>query len=112
MSAITPLKLPDFLQETDGDYHFTGTRISLPEFLHFYNALGYSAEMLALEYPSLDLAVVHKFIGFYLEHTQEVDSLVAAQQVALDARRAASPNHISLAALRKRRAASSQSKSA
>ena len=97
-----PLAWPDYLPECSGERHFAGTRIGIPELLHFYNTLGYSAEMLALEFPSLDLSLIHKFLAFYLEHTHEIDAVVASEQSALEQVRAASPNHVTLADVRKR----------
>lgn len=93
---------PEFLTQTDGETRFANTRIAVPEFIHAYNTLGYSAEMIALEYPSLDLPVIHKFIAFYLEHADEVDAYVDSEIAAIDQLRAASPNRISHADLRKR----------
>jgi uncharacterized protein (DUF433 family) len=93
---------PDYLPEIDGERRFAGTRVGILEILHFYNTQAYSAEMLALEFPSIDLAIIHKFLGFYLENQREIDEVVAAQQAELDALRAASPHHVSLDALRRR----------
>ena len=59
-----PISWPDYLPESSGERVFAGTRIGLLEFLHHYNTLGYSAEMLALEYPTLDLSLIHKFPCF------------------------------------------------
>jgi uncharacterized protein (DUF433 family) len=97
-----PISWPDYLPESSGERLFFGTRIGLLEFLHHYNTLGYSAEMLALEYPSLDLSLIHKFLAFYLEHSSEVDAIVVAQQSTLNQIRTAAPNHVTLADVRKR----------
>jgi uncharacterized protein (DUF433 family) len=93
---------PDYLPETDGERHFAGTRLTPWIVLHFYNGLGYSAEMLALEFPSLSLPVIHKFIAFYLENAGELDALAASEQAEMDAVRETSPDHATLAELRKR----------
>jgi hypothetical protein len=38
---------------------------------------GYSAEMLAEEFPTLSLALIHKTIGFYLENRADIDTYIA-----------------------------------
>jgi uncharacterized protein (DUF433 family) len=93
---------PDFLTEVDGERRFVGSRLTPWEMLHFYKNLGYSPEILALEFPSVSLPVIHKFIAFYLENTAEMDALAAAKQAEIDQMRAASPNHMTLEDLRKR----------
>ena len=97
--------LPDFLTEdTDGFIHVTGHRIGLQQLVHYYNE-GYSPEMLACEYPTLSLAVIHKVIGYYLETQAEVDQYVAQCQEAIDRQRAAARPGPSSAELRRRLAA-------
>ncbi len=93
---------PEYLVEADGERRFTGTRVTPWVLLHFYQELGYSAEMLALEFPSVSLAVVHKFLAFYLENVAEMDALAAAERDVLDQMRAAAPDHVTLAEMRKR----------
>lgn len=71
------MTLPDFLtRDPDGFIHVSGHRIGLEHLVHDYNQ-GYSAEMLACEYPTLSLAVIHKILGFYLETQGDVDGYVA-----------------------------------
>ena len=56
------MTLPDSLtQDPDGFIHVTGHRIGLQHLVHYYNE-GYSAEMLACEYPTLSLATIHKIL--------------------------------------------------
>ncbi len=100
-----PIAWPEYLTEMDGERRFAGTRIGIRVFLHFYNYAGYSAETLASEFPSLDLATIHKFIAFYLEQAAEIDAFVNAEQSDLDQLRATAPHHVSLSELRKRLAA-------
>ena len=95
------MNLPDFLtREDDGEINITGTRIGLYHFLFYYNE-GESAEQLALRYPHIPLATVHKVIAYYLENMSEVDSFSAAYQAELDRLRA-SGKHVNTAELRKR----------
>jgi uncharacterized protein (DUF433 family) len=93
---------PDFLPEIDGERRFVGSRVTPWDLLHFYNALSYSPEMLALEFPSVSLPVIHRFLAFYIENAQELDALASAEEVECDRLRAASPDHVTLAELRKR----------
>jgi uncharacterized protein (DUF433 family) len=100
--ASVPISWPEYLTDVDGERRFAGTRIGIRVFLHFYNVAGYSAEMIASEFPSIDLATIHKFIAFYLDHTAEIDAFVAAEQSSLDQFRATASHHVSLSELRKR----------
>jgi hypothetical protein len=69
--------------------------------VYYYNE-GYSAEMLACEYPTLSLALVHKVIAFYLENADEVDKYVTTCQTAVALLRAGAGKGPSLAELRRR----------
>jgi hypothetical protein len=69
--------------------------------VYYYND-GYSAEMLACQYPTLPLALIHKVIAFYLENKSDVDAYVAACRDQLCEQRAASPNRVDVPALRER----------
>jgi len=71
------MTLPEFLTVDDGGFiHVTGRRIGLHHVLRAYGD-GLSPEEIALEYPSLHLAVVHKIIAYYLENREEVDRYIA-----------------------------------
>jgi uncharacterized protein (DUF433 family) len=99
------MDLPDFLsREASGEIRLSGHRIGLYHVVHYYSD-GYSAEMLACQYPTLSLALIHKVIGFYLDNKADVDTYVVACQESLRQQRAASPNQLALATLRERLAA-------
>jgi len=70
------MRLPDFLSEADGEVRLAGHRIGLVHVVKAYND-GHSAEMIAAEFPTLPLAMVHKVIAFYLDNQADVDSYVA-----------------------------------
>lgn len=70
------IPLPEFLNWQDGEVRLTGHRINLYGVIRRYED-GYSAEMLALHYPSLSLAHVHKVVAFYLENQRAVSRYVA-----------------------------------
>jgi uncharacterized protein (DUF433 family) len=104
-------ELPPFLTRwPDGEVVVTGTRVLL-----FYVVLNYkdgeAVESLAVRYPHIPLATLHKVIAFYLENLSAVDEFVKEYQEGLDRLRAAGPV-LDLAALRERLAQRSQAKSA
>jgi uncharacterized protein (DUF433 family) len=96
------MKLPEFLTEDrNGFIHFSGHRVGLEHLVYYYNG-GYSAEMLACEYPTLGLPVIHKVIAFYLENRDEVDRYVARGQAMVEQQRRQAEPGPSLAQLRQR----------
>jgi uncharacterized protein (DUF433 family) len=96
------MKLPDFLTGDElGDIRLTGHRIGLAHVVRLYNE-GYSVEMIALEYDTLPLALIHKTIAYYLENRAEVDAHVAAIDEELQRQAAASKGSPTLAELRRR----------
>lgn len=75
--------LPDFLiDHPDGEIRLTGHRIGLAHVVREYNRGG-TAELIAVRFPTLPLALVHKVIAFYLENQAEVDAYVAADDAEL-----------------------------
>jgi uncharacterized protein (DUF433 family) len=95
-------QLSDFLtQDADGHIRFAGHRIGLLDVVYFYNQ-GYSPEMLADAFPTLQLPLIHKAIVFYLEHRAEVDVLAAAHDKEMERQRAAAPRGPDAAELRRR----------
>ncbi len=102
------MNLPDFLVDSpDGEVRLTGHRIGLYHFVYYYNE-GYSAEMIACQFPTLSLAHIHKVIVFYLENAVEVDAYVAQYRADLERLRATLPQAPSLAELRRRLAQRTQ----
>jgi uncharacterized protein (DUF433 family) len=102
VSTEMPMNLPDFLiRETTGEIRLRGHRIGLYHVVTYYND-GYSAEMLACQYPTLPLALIHNTIGFYLDNRAEVDAYVTDCHESLREQRTANPRRLPLAALRDR----------
>jgi uncharacterized protein (DUF433 family) len=96
------MTLPDFLTADElGDIRLKGHRIGLAHVVRVYNE-GYCAEMIAIEYPTLSLALIHKTIAFYLENQEEVDAYVAATDADLKKQAAAARRGPDLAELRRR----------
>jgi uncharacterized protein (DUF433 family) len=77
------MNLPDFLTSApDGEIRLTGHRIGLYHLIERYKE-GDSAEMIALQFPTLPLSLVHKTIAYYLENPSEVDAYVATYSAEL-----------------------------
>lgn len=96
------MDLPDFLtREASGEIRLAGHRIGLYHIVRYYND-GYSAEMLACQYPTLPLSLIHKLIAFYLDNKAEVDAYIGGCQDALAQQRSANPRRLNQAALRER----------
>ena len=97
-------ELPPFLTHwPDGEVVVTGTRVVLYHFVFYYNQ-GESAESLAVRYPHVPLATVHKLIAFYLENMMAVDEYAAEYGAAL-ARLREAGSKLNTAELRARLAA-------
>lgn len=77
------MRLPDFLQDCDGEIRLSGHRIGLVHVVKLYNE-GHSAEMIAASLPTVSLSVIHRVIAFYLDHQVEVDSHVIAHEQEMD----------------------------
>src|SRR5262245_7281745 len=102
------MNLPEFLtRDTDGFIHMTGSRVGLQHLIHYYND-GYSPEMLASEYPSLSLALIHKVIAFYLENQGKVDAYIASCRAESEQHRRVAQPGPGVAELRRRLAARQQ----
>ena len=83
------MELPEFLTDDgEGEIRLAGHRVWLHHLLYFYNQ-GHSAEMLGAQYPTIDLALIHKVIVFYLENQEEVDAYLAKHAAEMQAMRAA-----------------------
>jgi uncharacterized protein (DUF433 family) len=86
---------------SDGEIRVVGHRIGLYQFIYYYNQ-GFTAEMLLCQFPTLELATIHKVIAFYLDHREEVDLYSAQYQSELDNLRAAGSHAPNVAEMRKR----------
>ena len=70
------MQLPEFLVEQDGEVRLAGSRIGLAHVVRAYQR-GDTAEMIALKFPTLSLALIHKVIAYYLDNQTAVDACVA-----------------------------------
>jgi uncharacterized protein (DUF433 family) len=69
-----PLRL-----DSGGTYRVGKTRVRLDTVIFAYNQ-GSSAEQIAREFPTLDVADVHSVIGYYLRHRSEVDAYLRERE--------------------------------
>ena len=76
--------LPDFLHnDADGEVRLTGHRIRLIDVAARYDE-GHSPETILLDhYPTLNLALIHKTVAFYLETEAEVRRMIEANAAAV-----------------------------
>lgn len=102
--AQPDLSLPEFLIHRDGEIRLRGHRVGLYDLVNRYRE-GYSAEMLALEYPTVDLALIHRVIAFYLENRTAIDAYLDQFAAELHQSERSVPNRIPLEILRERLAA-------
>jgi uncharacterized protein (DUF433 family) len=66
-----------------GTYRVGKTRVRLDTVIGAFNA-GSTAQEIARDFPTLDLADVHSVIGYYLRHRSDVDAYLAARLEAAD----------------------------
>jgi len=99
------LNLPEFLTRHEkGEIRLTGHRIDLFHFVDFYNE-GNSAEMLLGLFPTLNPALIHKVIAFYLENKAQVDAYVARCEAEIERHQATTPPAPTIDELKARRQA-------
>jgi uncharacterized protein (DUF433 family) len=79
---------PTYVEQSDGRYAVTGTRVSLDSIVYGFLA-GQSAESIAQAFPVLTLEQVYGAITFYLGHRDELDRYLDARRQAFDATRQA-----------------------
>ncbi len=74
-------KPPPLTTGPDGVVRVTGTRVSLETIVTAFDA-GATAEEIAQQYASVDLASVYAVISYVLDHRGEVDEYVAGRRGA------------------------------
>jgi uncharacterized protein (DUF433 family) len=72
---------PPLTTGSDGVVRVTGTRVSLETLVMAFDA-GATAEEIAQQYSSVDLASVYAVISYVLSHRREVDEYVARRRDA------------------------------
>jgi uncharacterized protein (DUF433 family) len=81
-ATIEPITVP-LTRLPDGTLRVTGTRISLDLVIDAYKR-GETPEEIIDAFDSLNLADVYTLIGYYLNHTDEVEAYLAAQERAAE----------------------------
>ena len=81
----------DYVEERDGGYYVTGSRVSLGSVVECFNE-GLSPEAIAVEFETLTLAEVFGAIAYYLENQPAIDAYRIRQKQRSEAlRRDAEP---------------------
>ncbi len=85
-SSLTPNFLPSDIHDADGVIRVGGTRVTLDTVITAFKQ-GATAEEIASQYPSLQLADIYTVIGYYLHHQDEIEVyLTQRQQEAVELR--------------------------
>ena len=72
--------------DSDGVVRVSGTRVTLETVIAAFSE-GATAEEIAQQYPSLNLADIYAVIGYYLRHSEEVTAYLKQRKVKADASR-------------------------
>ena len=80
-----------YVEESDGVYMVSGTRVSLDSIAHAFLS-GQSAESIAQAFPALNLEQVYGAITFYLAHRDELDRYLDGQRRDFEAKREVARN--------------------
>ncbi len=75
--AVSPLRF-----DPDGSIRIGSSRVLLPVLINAYRDFGWSAEMLAQQYPTVTLAEIYGVLAYYLEYQADIDSHVDAWNLA------------------------------
>lgn len=76
----------EYVEQRDGVYVVSGTRVSLDSIVHSFLS-GQSAESIAQAFPVLALGQVYGAITYYLAHRDEVDRYLDGRRQGYEAQR-------------------------
>jgi uncharacterized protein (DUF433 family) len=79
MSLLLAAESLPLQADESGVVRIGSTRVSLASMIYDYKN-GATAEQIAFDYPTLDLADIHAVIAYYLRHLQEVETYLAEQE--------------------------------
>lgn len=106
------MNLPDFLrQDQYGEIFLAGHRVCLHHIINRY-VEGASPELIAFEFPTVSLALIHKVIAYYLENREDVDHYLHDVNSEIERQASAGPHGPSFEELRRRMASRIPAKSA
>jgi uncharacterized protein (DUF433 family) len=74
----------EYIEERNGGYYVSGTRISLDSVIYSFNA-GNSPEAIQNDFPLLTIAQIYGAIAFYLDHKSQVDEYLARTEREFEA---------------------------
>jgi uncharacterized protein (DUF433 family) len=80
----------EYVEERNGGYYLAGTRVSLDSIVYCFRE-GMSAETIASEFETLNLAQVYGAIAHYLDNQLAIDAYLIRQQEKFEAMRKAAP---------------------
>lgn len=87
MAITLATEPPPISAGLDGVIRVRGTRVTLDTVVIAFRG-GATAEEIVQQYPSTSLADIYQVIGYYLHHTDEIESYLAGRrQVAAEVRR-------------------------
>jgi uncharacterized protein (DUF433 family) len=84
MSLLISAETVPLSTDAEGVVYVEGTRVTLDTLVFAFKEGG-TAEEIAQDYPSLDLADVYAVIGYYLQHQSEVDEYLRERGERRDA---------------------------
>src|SRR5258708_37461746 len=74
----------EYIEQRNGGYYITGTRISLDSVVYSFNR-GNSPEAIQSEYPLLKRSQIYGAIAFYLDQQAEIDECLASSEREFEA---------------------------
>jgi uncharacterized protein (DUF433 family) len=90
-TSLTAVQPSPIKEDAHGVLRINGTRVSMGSIIYAYQN-GATAEQIADDFPTLNLADIHIVIGVYLRHPNEVaEYLIAQEQRAEEVRRQIAP---------------------
>ena len=81
MSIALAAGLPPIAAGPDGVIRVRGTRVTLDTIVAAFKH-GATAEEIVQQYPSTALADIYQSIGYYLHHTEEIESYLEGRRLA------------------------------
>ena len=79
MSLTIATEPTPIAEDANGVVRIANTRVTLDTVITAFLE-GCTAEEIAQQYPSLQLSEIYLVIGYYLRHTEEVDTYIAQRQ--------------------------------
>lgn len=76
--TLDPLTLP-LVEDEHGVLRIAQSRVTIDVILYDFRA-GLTAEEIALNYPTIDLADIYAVLSYYLSHREELDDYLKVQE--------------------------------